>query len=57
MPRDTRNPLAGGLALAVGAIAGALIGVAYGQPSAGLLAGLGLGAAVALLAWLLDRRR
>ena len=41
----------GGVFIAVGAIVGAIGGGLMGQPSAGLLAGLALGAVVALLIW------
>ena len=54
--RDNRTPMAGGLALAVGAVAGTIWGVAERQPSAGMLIGLSIGAAVALVIWLRDRR-
>ena len=38
-------------------VAGAIIGLFLGQPSIGFLAGLGVGIAVTLLIWLLDRRK
>ena len=47
--------LGGGVFLALGTIAGVLIGAALGQPSIGFLAGLGAGLAAALLVWLVRR--
>ncbi|PTQ10293.1 hypothetical protein CLG96_12200 [Sphingomonas oleivorans] len=46
-----------GIFIALGALAGAFIGIFLGQPSAGLLIGLGLGVAFALALWLFDRSR
>lgn len=47
----SKNRNGGGVFIAIGAIAGAIIGGFMGQPSAGLLAGLALGALAALLIW------
>ena len=49
--------MAGGLALAIGAVVGTIWGVAERQPSAGMLIGLSAGAVAALIIWVLDRRR
>ncbi len=59
MSRSTppRPPRAAGSVLALAIIAGALIGAAIGQSSAGLLIGTGIGAAVAIAFWLIDSRR
>ncbi len=46
---------AGGVFIAVGGILGAVLGGFLGQPSIGLLVGLGLGTAIALAVWLTDR--
>tara|TARA_R110000824_G_scaffold110723_1_gene258888 strand:+ start:385 stop:588 length:204 start_codon:yes stop_codon:yes gene_type:complete len=46
---ENRN--GGGVFIAIGAIVGAIAGGFLGQPSAGLLAGLALGALAALLIW------
>jgi hypothetical protein len=46
-----QNSNGGGVFIAIGAIVGAIGGGLMGQPSAGLLAGLALGALVALLIW------
>ncbi|MEH3107668.1 MAG: hypothetical protein PGN09_10395 [Sphingomonas fennica] len=48
---------AAGVFLAIGAIGGAILGARAGQPSAGLLIGLGAGIAIALALWLYDRSR
>lgn len=47
----TGNRNGGGVFIAIGAIVGAIGGGVLGQPSAGLLAGLALGTAAALLIW------
>ena len=46
---------AGGFFIAFGAVAGVLIGGILGEPSFGLLSGLGLGALIALAIWLKER--
>lgn len=45
----------GGVFIAIGTIAGAVIGGLMGQPSIGLLAGLVVGALAACALWLKDR--
>ena len=45
------NRSGGGVFIALGAIVGAIGGGFLGQPSAGLLAGLAVGALAALLIW------
>lgn len=47
--------LGGGVFLGLGPIAGLIIGTLLGEPSIGLVAGLVLGGATALLIWLLRR--
>jgi len=47
----TANRNGGGIFIALGTLGGAIVGGLMRQPSAGLLAGLGLGALVALLIW------
>jgi hypothetical protein len=49
--------MAGGVFVALGVIAGAVIGDLYGQSSLGFLAGLAAGVAAATLVWVVDRRR
>lgn len=56
MPRS-RPSAAGGVLIAIGAIGGAVIGVARQQPTLGLVVGIAIGAALAVLIWLRDRRR
>ncbi|WP_294389796.1 hypothetical protein [uncultured Sphingomonas sp.] len=51
------QPMAGGAFLALAIIVGVVIGAALGQPSIGFLAGVGAGAAIALILWLADRLR
>ena len=46
---------AGGFLIAASTLIGTSIGVAFGQPSVGVLAGTGFGAGLALLIWLKDR--
>lgn len=47
---------AAGFFIAVSILVGAVIGIAYGQPSLGTLIGAGAGILVSLLLWLRDRR-
>jgi hypothetical protein len=56
MSRKGTRSRAGGALLAAGILAGALVGVAIGQPSIGILAGTCAGLAVLGLIWWLDRR-
>jgi hypothetical protein len=55
--RPNLNPRAGGCFLTVSIIGGAFVGLAIGNPMKGILAGTGLGIVLALVLWLLDRRR
>ncbi|MDB5671776.1 MAG: hypothetical protein JWO25_2735 [Alphaproteobacteria bacterium] len=48
---------AGGFILAASIIIGAVAGTLVGQPSIGFITGTGAGLLLALLIWLLDRRR
>lgn len=50
-------PRGGGFLIAVSVLAGVLIGGFANQPSIGLLAGLAIGSAAALLLWWQDRGR
>jgi len=47
---------AGGALLALSLIAGTVIGLLKGQPSIGMVIGLGVGIALLALVWLWDRR-
>lgn len=51
-----RRPRSAGMFLALSIIAGVVIGTLRGEPSAGFLIGLGVGIAIAVLVWLVDRR-
>lgn len=55
-PDPRPSSAAGGSLLALAIVAGAVIGVAAGQPTIGALAGLGVGVALVLLIWLVGRR-
>ena len=57
MAGKSYGSLAGGFLLCLALLAGAAIGVFLGQPSLGFLIGVGIGLALVLLTWLLDRRR
>jgi len=54
---STPAPRAAGIFIALGLIVGPLIGIAYHQPTIGLLAGLGVGLVIAIGQWLFDRAR
>jgi hypothetical protein len=49
--------MAGGFLLAVSLLAGTILGAGRGQASIGFVAGLGVGLALLLLVWLIDRAR
>ncbi len=55
--RERHNPVSGGFAIGLGALAGGFWGVNHGQAIYGLACGIGIGAAIALLVWLVDRAR
>lgn len=52
---STPSRNAGGVFIALGGILGAVLGGFLGQPSIGLLVGLGLGVAIAFAIWLIER--
>lgn len=54
---QTRSTNAGGFFLIACIFIGLFIGVRMNQPSLGVVLGTGAGALVAILVWLLDRRR
>lgn len=56
-PTPRRATIGGGFLVALGTIVGAFAGANVGQPSLGLLIGLGVGAALALAIWWRDRAR
>ena len=51
------SPRGAGSILALLSITGIIAGGLIGQPTAGLLAGIGLGGAIALAMWLRDRHK
>ncbi|HEX6218701.1 MAG TPA: hypothetical protein VFZ35_05445 [Sphingomicrobium sp.] len=50
-------PAAGGIFLFLGPVIGALYGAGRGEPILWMLLGFAAGAALAILVWLIDRRR
>lgn len=56
MATRSPEPRAAGAFIALAVVGGAILGALLGQPSAGVVAGAGVGIAVALLLWLADRR-
>lgn len=52
-----RNPLAGGIFILLAIIVGLVAGFAAGQPTLGVIGGTAVGAALALIVWLVDRAR
>ena len=57
MSQRTDTTQAAGSILAISIIAGAVAGSIVGQPSIGFLAGLAAGVPLAILFWLIERRR
>lgn len=54
--QQRRTPAAGGIFLFLGPVIGALYGIGRGEPMLWMLRGFGIGAVLALLIWLIDRR-
>ena len=52
-----RSTQAGGCLLALAVLTGVGFGIASGEPTKGAVIGTGIGILLALLIWLLDRRR
>ncbi len=57
MSQGKRSTQAAGFILAISILAGAVGGVIVGQASIGFLVGLATGVLIALLFWLIERRR
>ena len=56
-PRHPSKGVAGGFFIFVGLIIGSIIGVIYDQPSIGMVGGMASGGIIAMIIWLLDRRK
>jgi len=54
---SSRAPLAGGFLLSMSILIGAVVGAVRGEASFGFVIGAGVGTALALLVWLIDRMR
>ena len=54
---SSRAPMAGGFFIAAGTLIGAILGAHYGQSSLGFVLGCGIGVAIAVAVWALDRVR
>ena len=58
MAAPSNRPVrAGGILLAFSIVVGAIVGALLGQPSIGMVAGLGVGIVLSGTLWLMDRRR
>jgi hypothetical protein len=55
--QQRRAPAAGGIFLFLGPVIGVLYGIVRGEPILWMLLGFAAGVILALLIWLLDRRR
>jgi hypothetical protein len=55
--KKPRNAAAGGIFLFLGPVVGALYGIGRGEPILWMLYGFGAGVVIAILVWLVDRRR
>jgi hypothetical protein len=56
MTDSTRSPAAGGCLIAIAVMLGVAVGLVFGQPTIGFLAGLALGVFAAIGVWWIDRR-
>ena len=52
-----RTPAAGGIFLFLGPVIGTLYGIGRGEPILWMLYGFGAGVVLAMLIWLIDRRK
>ena len=55
MANKPKNPIGGGIFIALGAAAGVIVGRLYAQTSIGLVAGVAVGCAIAALIWWRER--
>ncbi|HEU4959944.1 MAG TPA: hypothetical protein VFT56_06010 [Sphingomonas sp.] len=51
-----RSPAAGGCLTAIAVMLGVIVGLIFGQPTIGFLAGLAIGVVAAVMVWWVDRR-
>lgn len=56
MPKP-RTPAAGGIFLFLGPVIGTLYGIGRGEPILWMLYGFGIGFALAVIIWLVDKQR
>lgn len=56
-PARKPNAAAGGAPIAITTLIGAIWGISRGQPTIGVLVGLGFGIAIAVAIWLVSARR
>ena len=54
---ERRFSASGGIFLFLGPVIGALIGISRNEPILGMLLGFAAGAALALIIWMIDRRK
>ena len=54
---ERRFSASGGIFLFLGPVIGALIGISRNEPILGMLLGFAAGAALALIIWIIDRRK
>jgi F0F1-type ATP synthase assembly protein I len=54
---NSQPRLAGGIFIAFGLLIGAIIGIAMDQPSAGTVIGMAIGTVIAVVIWIVDRKR
>lgn len=55
--QQSRSTAAGGIFIFLGLLIGAAYGVSVGEPMLWMLRGFGVGVALAVLVWLIDRLR
>ena len=55
--QNRRTPAAGGIFLFLGPVIGGLYGIGRGEPVPWMLYGFGTGVALAVIIWLVDKRR
>jgi len=55
--QNNQPRFAGGIFIAFGLLIGAIVGVAMDQASAGTVIGMAIGSIIAVLIWIMDRKR